>query len=106
MHPTEHKNAFLVMRGNGWSLGPMSKPLRVPKSTLFNLKDEPVTHGAISSSKSPERKWDDFARKHNFQQSNWDDRTKISARSAERDCGENRFGHLQTNPFSDSVRPK
>src|SRR4051794_19278618 len=48
MHPTEPKNAFLVMRGNGWSLGRISKQLCVPKSTLFHWESEPVTRRNIN----------------------------------------------------------
>jgi hypothetical protein len=48
MHPTEPKNAFLVMRGNGWSLGRISKQLRVPKSTLFHWESEPLIRRTIN----------------------------------------------------------
>src|SRR5882762_2095279 len=52
MHPTEPKNAFLVMRANGWSLGSISRQLGVPKSTLFNWESDPSTHRAINVLKS------------------------------------------------------
>src|SRR5437899_5070500 len=52
MHPTEPKNAFLVMRANGWSLGSISRQLGVPKSTLFNWESDPPTRLTINVMKS------------------------------------------------------
>jgi len=52
MHTTEPKNAFLVMRANGWSLGAISRQLGVPKSTLFNWESDPANHRAINVMKS------------------------------------------------------
>jgi len=52
MHTTEPKNAFLVMRANGWSLGSISRQLGVPKSTLFNWESDPAIHRSINVIKS------------------------------------------------------
>ena len=52
MHPTEPKNAFLLMRANGWSLRSIATKLGVPKSTLFNWESEPETCRAINVIKS------------------------------------------------------
>src|SRR6266436_3070094 len=52
MHPTEPKNALLIMRANGWSLRSISKELGVPKSTLFNWESEPSLNRAINVFKS------------------------------------------------------
>src|SRR2546425_5472961 len=52
MQTTEPKNAFLVMRANGWSLRSISQQLGVPKSTLFNWESDPATSRAINVIKS------------------------------------------------------
>jgi|SRR6266850_3170978 len=52
MHPTEPKNAFLIMRANGWSLGRISNQLQIPKSTLFNWESDAVTRRTIKVIKS------------------------------------------------------
>src|SRR6266850_3612547 len=52
MNATEPKNAFLVMRANGWSIRSISKELGVPKSTLFNWESDPPTRRAINVCKS------------------------------------------------------
>src|ERR1041384_396975 len=52
MHPTEPKNAFLLLRANGWSLGSISKQLGVPKSTLLNWESDAANHRAINVMKS------------------------------------------------------
>src|SRR6267378_19069 len=52
MHPTEPKNAFLLMRANGWSLRSISKKLGIPKSTLFNWESDSATCRAINVMKS------------------------------------------------------
>jgi len=52
IQPTEPKNAFLIMRANGWSLRSISKELGVPKSTLFNWESDPALSRAISVFKS------------------------------------------------------
>src|SRR2546429_8641938 len=41
MHTTEPKNAFLVMRANGWSLGSISRELGVPKIHPLQLRIGP-----------------------------------------------------------------
>ena len=52
MHPTEPKNAFLLMRANGWSLRSISQQLGIPKSTLFDWESEPPTRRTINVLKS------------------------------------------------------
>jgi hypothetical protein len=52
MHPTDPKNAFLLLRGNGWSFGSISKKLGIPKSTLFNWESDFSTRRAIDVMKS------------------------------------------------------
>ena len=52
MHPTEPKNVFIIMRGNGWSLGKISSKLNVPKSTLFHWEAEEETRRSIDVYKS------------------------------------------------------
>jgi len=52
MHPTDPKNAFLLMRANGWSLRSISKKLSIPKSTLFNWESDATTCRAINVMKS------------------------------------------------------
>jgi len=52
MHPTEPKDVFIIMRGNGWSLGKISNKLGVPKSTLFHWESEAETRRSIDVYKS------------------------------------------------------
>ena len=52
MHPTDPKNAFLLLRGNGWSFGSISKKLGIPKSTLFRWESDTATRRMIDVMKS------------------------------------------------------
>src|SRR6185503_8122292 len=52
MHPDEPKNAFLLLRANGWSLRSISQQLGVPKSTLFNWESDVTTRHTINVIKS------------------------------------------------------
>src|SRR5438034_6727290 len=52
MQTTEPKNAFLLLRANGWSLRSISQELGIPKSTLFNWESDPPTRRAINVLKS------------------------------------------------------
>ena len=54
MHPTGPKNAFLLLRGNGWSFGLISKNLGMPKSSLFHSDSDIATRRAIDVKKSPQ----------------------------------------------------
>src|SRR5262245_41646365 len=52
MNTTEPKNAFLLLRANGWSLRSIATKLGIPKSTLFDWESDPVTHRTINVFKS------------------------------------------------------
>jgi hypothetical protein len=52
MHPADPKNAFLLMRSNGWSFGSISQKLGIPKSTLFHWESDTATRRTIDVMKS------------------------------------------------------